>query len=226
MLLLVLFVTFLLAIDEIYLCAILHLDLVLADVLGQGIGGLLVGILQSLYSPASSRAGGRAVIDGHALADCAASNVLDSLCETALWNIQAFQAIGVIDAQVDFHQFIIDQDTLYRTFHTLLTETAHSAIETGAFGNRAFADVNVIKQTESHTAAVNGLNVFIDDGFDELMLRLIGGNGVEILVVFLVTFHYLLSFCLFGDFGHGMFIHHLFTLYFTVVGFLFPLGGF
>ena len=79
----------------------------------------------------------------------------------------------------------------------LLTETAHSAIETGAFGNRAFADVNVIKQTESHTAAVNGFDVFIDDGPYESVLRLIGRNGVEILVVFLVTLDHFLGFGLF-----------------------------
>ena len=58
------------------------------------------------------------------------------------------------------------------------------------------------------------------------MLRFIGGNGVEILIVFLVPLDHLLGFCLFGDFGHGMLVYHLFAFYFTLVGLLFPLDGF
>ena len=78
-----------------------------------------------------------------------------------------------------------------------MAEAAHGAIQTGAFGNGTLTDVDVIKQAETHTAAVNGFDVFIDDGPYESVLRLIGRNGVEILVVFLVTLDHFLGFGLF-----------------------------
>ena len=51
---------------EIHKSAILQLSLVLADVLGEGIGRALVGVVDGLDSPLAKGVVGTAAIDGHA----------------------------------------------------------------------------------------------------------------------------------------------------------------
>ena len=47
-------IPFLSAVNQIHLRTVFHLDLILPNILGQGIGGFLIGILKGLHTPSAS----------------------------------------------------------------------------------------------------------------------------------------------------------------------------
>ena len=153
------------------------------------------------------------------MAHGAAGHILGGFPETAARNIQAFHAIGVVDAEIDFNQFIIDKDALDRSLDALLAEIAHDAEEIAAFRDGPLADVNVIKQTETYPAAINGLDILIDNGLNQLVLRLIGNDGVKIVGSFFLDLDNFLRLGFFRYFSNGFLVDG-----YQTIGFFFALG--
>ena len=148
-----------------------------------------------------------------------AGYILGGFPKTAARNIQAFHAIGIVDAEIDLDQFIIDKDALDRSRDPLLAEAAHDAEEIAAFRDGPLADVNVIKQTETYPAAINGLDILIDNGLNQLVLRLIGNDGVKIVGSFFLGLDNFLGF------GFFCYLSNCFLVDgYQTIGFFFALG--
>ena len=120
---------------------------------------------------------------------------------------------------MNLYQLVLVEDALDGSLDTLLSETAHCAVETGALGHRPLANVDVVEKAEPDTAAVNGRYLLIDNSADELVLRLVGGDGVEVLGSLLLPFHHFLGLGFLGNFADCFLIDGLPALFGLVLWF-------
>ena len=115
------------------------------------------------------------------MAHSSTGHILCGFPEAAPWHIQSFHTIGIVDAQINLYQFVINEDALDGSLNTLLAETTHHAIQIAAAWDSTVAYIDVIKQSQTYTASINSLDILIDNGFDKLILGFISGDGVEII---------------------------------------------
>lgn len=75
------------------------------------------------------------------------------------------------------------QDAVDIAFDALTAEACHLGVEIAAFGEGDLVDVYIVQEAQAHTATIDTLDVFIDNGLDKVRFAFVLGQGVEIVGV-------------------------------------------
>ena len=169
-------------VDEVHPRSELQVDDILLYPLTDCVHGTLGGLGDCVGCPVlqdvGSRRGAHSIEVG-ALSE-ARANVLGTLTEGALGNVESLDAVHVIDGKVSLVYLVADEYRLYGALDTLGAESRHSNIQAGALLDDMTAYLDVIEEFEAYTGALDALDVLINDGLDKAALVSILADGVEI----------------------------------------------
>ena len=133
----------------------------------------------------------------------AAGHVLARLAELAFRHIQPFQPVGVVQREADLDQLVTHEDAADAAFHPSGGKAADRGIQVGALSEGASVYLHIVQQAQTHTRAVHGLDVLVDDGLDEPGLLAAPVKCVEVVRGCLGFLHHLAGLVILTGSFHG-----------------------